>query len=236
MRYLYFIVMVLVLSCGEQQGNDGSVRHLVDGEGAGGRKSVIFATRQPNGQHCFYGGDVAAEVSLTGERVVQELAQDSKLLTPRTLSQKDVHRSLLAATKESNIASHLLSNPVFAPLAGVCYVSSTLFLFHNVETVIINGSKAVLRAAPLAKLAVVTCGVGMALQAGAYLFARSGTKAAGLTSRKLVSPHLHDASADELERLHKNFSWLESRDAMQCPATPELPTGNQQKPAAKEGK
>ena len=216
--------MVFLSSCGGER--SGDVRHHFDVSEGGGIKSVIFTDKQPNGQHCFYGREVASEAMLKPASI-GELVQGSALLTQRSLAYKDVRRGLLADTKARNIVSHLLFNPFSAPLSAACFASSTMFLFANLAAAVVTkGAGAPLRRVLTGKVAAASCGVEMALYAGTWLISRNNDKASKLTSRKLISVHLHEASVDELERLRKIFSWLESRDAMQCPATLQLPTDN----------
>ncbi len=244
MRYLSYIVVLLVMACGEHKGSNGSVRHLFDNGAQDGKKSIIFATKQPNDQHCFYGRNIASEVSQESvsadKEAILKLAQGSVLLTPRSLSHKDVRRALLADTKESNIVDHLLFNPVSLPLSLTCFVSSTVFLFGNVAMAIISGAGAALTMVTLGKVAAVSCGTEIAIYAGAVFFSFDSASTSRFASRKLVSSHLHSTSTDELERLRKIFTWLDSRDAMQCPATLQLPmqteSKDKQKQMRKEGK
>ena len=236
--------MLLLMACGGQRASDGGVRHLFDNGAQDGKKSIIFAAKQPNGQHCFYGREIASEVSResvsSNNEAVRELAQGSALLTPRSLSHKDVRGALSADTKESNIVDHLLFNPVSLPLSLTCFVSSTSFLFGNVAMAIIIGAGAALTMVTLGKVAAVSCGAELAIYAGAVFFGIDGASTSSFTSKKLVSSHLHGASTDELGRLRKIFIWLESRDAMQCPATLQLPmkteTADGQKQTKKERK
>ena len=41
--------------------------------------------------------------------------------------------------------------------------------------------------------------------------------------RGLLSSRLHETTPANIERLRKSFVWLESRDAVQCPAQLQLP-------------
>jgi len=224
MRCLPYVIMVFLSSCGGER--SGNVRHLFDTSERGGIKSVIFTAKQPNGQHCFYGREVTSEV-MPKPASIEELVQSSALLTPRSLAYKDVRRGLLADTKARNVVSHLLFNPFSTPLSATCFGTSTMFLFANLAAAVITkGAGAPLRRVLTGKVAAASCGVEMTLYAGTWLISRNSNKASKLTSRKLISTHLHEASVDELERLRKIFSWLESRDAMQCPATLRLPTDN----------
>ena len=225
--------MLLLMSCGGPRDNAGGVRHLFAQNGQDDKTPVIFAAKQPNGQHCFYGQHVAHEVSLESvaadKSVVRELAQGSALLTPRSLLHEDVRNAALVDTKKNNIISHLLFNPISLPLSTTCFFSSTIFLLGNVAAAIVTGhGGAALTMVTLGKVAAVSCGAEMALYAGAVFFNIGGVSTSSFTSKKLVSPSLHGTSTDELARLRKIFSWLESRDAMQCPATLQLPRPTRQ--------
>ena len=214
--------MVLLLSCGGA--SDGDVRHLFDGSERDGKKSVILTAKQPNGQHCFYGGEIAGEEMLKSSSM-EKLVQGSARLTPRSLAYQDVARVLLADTKASNVVSHLRVNSFTTALSLTCLVSSIIFISTNLALAIsIKGHRVPLQRILTGKIAAASCGAEMALAAGGWLIGRNSAKASNLTSRKLISAHLYDTSAAELERLRKIFSWLESRDAMQCPATLQLPT------------
>ena len=251
MRYLSYIVVLLVMACGEHKGSNGGVRHLfdngdqVENGDQNGKRSIIFATKQPNDQHCFYEQNISDEVALesvySNKKIIRKLGQGSALLTPRSLSHKDVRRALSAGTKENNIVSHLLFNPVSFPLSLTCFVSSSVFLISNVAAAIFAGpAGAMLTMTTMGKVAAVACSAEMALYAGAVFFSIDGASTSRSTSKKLVSPYLHGTSTNELERLRKIFTWLESRDAMQCPAKLQLPmpTDNKdkQEQKRKEGK
>lgn len=224
MRCLPYVIIVFLSSCGGER--SGDVRHLFDASERGGKKSVIFTAKQPNGQHCFYGGEIASEEMLKPASI-EALVQDSARLTPRSLAYKDVHRALLADTKASNVVSHLLFNPFSNPLSAACFATSTMFMFANLAAAVLTkGAGAPLQKVLTGKVAAVSCGVEMTLYASTWLISRNSNKASKLTSRKLISAHLHGVSVDELQRLRKIFSWLESRDAMQCSATLQLPTAN----------
>ena len=236
--------MLLLMSCGGQRASDGGVRHLFDNGAQDGKKSIIFATKQPNDQHCFYGRNIASEVSQESvsadKEAILKLAQGSVLLTPRSLSHQDVRSALLADTKESNVVSHLLFNPISFPLSLTCFVSSSVFLLSNVAVAIVAGPGAVLTMATMGKVAAVSCGAEIALYTGAVLYSTKDAKASRFTGKKLISPYLHGTSTNELERLRKIFTWLESRDAMQCPAKLQLPmpteNENKQKQTREKGK
>ena len=227
MRYLSLIIALLSIACGEQSGREGNVRHLYS-TNQEDEQGIIFAAKQPNGQHCFYQKKVANDTSLAeiskDRQVVSKLAQGSELLTPRSLYYKDVRGALEADSKNYNFISHLLYNPFSIHTSLACFVSSSVFLVGNAMLALASGpGGAALSYVTTGKIAVVSCGLEMAFYASAIgLFFKGFTKE-GHTTNKLTSKSMHSTTADTTTKLHKIFMWLESRDAMQCPAKLELP-------------
>lgn len=226
MRYLVFI---LAIACGRHEGVS-KVQHLVARDGQSEEAAMIFAARQPNDQYCFYeksvGSDKLLKIHSDPENIrknLQAWSRNSVLLTPRSLVHKDVRAALMADSKAHNVVSHLLHNRISIPLSLSCFVSAAFFIGSNISAAVFAGPAGVALNAPtMGKIAAATCGTEITLYAGAYLLARSSKRESGYDIAKLISPRLYGTSPEKLASLRKTFSWLESRDATECPAKLQL--------------
>ncbi len=209
MRYLLLVMVLCGTACGERNGREGDVRHL-DAANAG-KREVILATQRPNGQYCFYGNSVAsaAEQGETFSEQMIRLAHGSELLTPYSLHRKDVRDALLMESKNINIATHLQVNPVTTLADWTCFASIAAILFTKNPVFL--------------KVAWVSCGISISAQVGAFIAYGTGMRKNKALSKELVSPHMDSVEMETIARLRKIFTWLESRDAEQCPAEIEIP-------------
>ena len=227
------ILLSLVLSCSDYEGIDSRAQHLVEKK-IEGEAAMIFASRQANGQHCFYEQNITRQSLLdmktmqakAGQERVRELAKRSTLMTPNSLYYKDVDAAMMADSKLSNVATHFVSNYLTVPLSLTCFFSATIFAGSNVAAALLAGpgGVALLNMITLGKVAGVSCGADLLLQSGALLTMFANWWGNGRAIRGLFSPQLREANPANIERLRKIFVWLESRDAVQCPAQLQLPT------------
>ena len=210
MRYLLLIIALLSSACGEPDNRDGDVRHLFAEHEEKREQTIIFSSPQPNGQHCFYGKDVGSEVVLIREEI-SKLTSGSELLTPRSLLIEDVRDAWLMKSRDRNRASHLSYYPLILPVELTCIVPvvGAFLLGHKIK---------ILDHTTLGKVSLVSCGIAASLFLGALGFNAKGTRKSGISSTKLVSPQMSGTEPETIAHLHKIFTWLESRDAEQCPA------------------
>lgn len=230
--------MLIMASCGTPQGNDGGVRHLFDKNSQNDEKPAIFAAKQPNGQHCFYEGTLHKDKLNPyswDKDDLKKFGQSSKLLTPRSLLRKDVQSAMLADTKANNVISHLLVNPISIPLSLTCFASASAFLASNVVAAMVIGPGALLTMTTTGKVAAVSCGAEMALYGSAWLINLKSMLNTNFNSHILFSSTIKGTPSQQLVRLRKVFTWIESRDAMQCPAKLKLPSLEMDNDKQKEG-
>ena len=239
------VSLPLVLSCSNYQGIDSHAQHLVErkteGEGA-----MIFASRQPNGQHCFYEQSITQQdlqemrsmQAEAGQERLRQLATSSTLMTPSSLYYKDVDAAMMADSKLSNVATHFVSNYLTVPLSLTCFFSATFFAASNIGAAFAAGpgGLVLMQMVTLGKVAGVSCGADLLLQSGSLLTILANWWGNGKAIRGLFSSRLRDIETANIERLRKIFVWLESRDAMQCPAQFQLPASNASKTKAVQAK
>lgn len=231
------LLLPLVLSCSDYEGTDSRAQHLVARESEGDA-AMIFAKRQPNGQHCFYEQSITPQNLLemktrqaeTGQERLRQLAISSTLMTPNSLYYKDVDAAMMGDSKLSNVATHFVSNYLTVPLSLTCFFSATVFAGSNIGAALLAGpGGAALSMVTLGKVAGVSCGADLLLQSGALLTMFANWWGNGKAIRGLFSSRLREVAPANIERLRKIFVWLESRDAMQCPAQLQLPPFNASK-------
>ena len=235
------ILLPLLLSCSGYEGTDSHTQHLVEKK-TEGEAAMIFAKRQANGQHCFYEQSITHENWLkmkdmqaqAGQKRLRQLATSSTLMTPNSLYYKDVHAAMMADSKLSNITTHFSSNYISEPLGLVCGLSLGYFTAANLLAAVLPTPKMLrgfgftfvpfLQSIKTGKVAAATCGMQFLLYGGAFITHLQNWRRSRNLSEDLLVSRLHEAAPANLARLRKLFVWLESRDAMQCPAQLQLPT------------
>lgn len=225
----YIIIAALLVRCGEHR-DSGDAQHIFDASDQGDDKTrAIFSVKQTNDQYCFYEGKVSKDridSEAWDNKNLQTFAQDIELLTPRSLRRTDVSYAVLMEDKIANVMSHLLVNPATVPVALTCRISAVVFLVGNAAAAIVSGPGAALTMVTLGKVAAASCGFELAMHAGKWgtaayyiLFGKSELDVLDITSNRMLP-----TVPESFVRLRKTFTWLESRDAVQCPAKLQFPT------------
>ena len=184
------------------------------------RVEVILAGQMRNGQHCFYerkikraalyGTDSLSSGDAPTPRLeLEELGNDSNLLTPRSIYLKDLQSALASRSRSSNIARNLVSWTI-SPLVMSCYASFT----------------AVMLGAQILPVVAATCGPVVLLSTSVVVAASRASREAKAKVNGVTSMSLHRANSEDMEQLREIFTWLESVDSAACPLQPKLKTSS----------